>query len=482
MPLLNIGGVTGGNHTLQFCVAFLHSEKEEDYNWVMGCMQRVMEKHQILAPTTMITDRELALMNSINRFFPLSSHLLCQWHVGKNVQVKTKQFFPRPTQEDGGPGALNKQHKAFYDEWRQLLQSTFEIEFEVRLQSFKTPGKYPIKAVSYAVNTWLIWKEKLVSFWTTQTPHFGNTTTSRLEGLHAVIKAYIQSSSGDLLGVFKRLLLFWESQHQSVTQSLALQRYRRRHEANLPCFIQIREHVHDFALTLIAKEIQKLPNQAIGGVLTANCTGYTLSGLGLPCSHKLQHRIEQGEGLVIYLEDLHPHWLVTDSRLEKPLLPLPILEPLPAIVGGRKKHPTSSIASSHKRGHGENATRRLPSLFELPVSTFASAPPPSTAPPRLEGRQPLIHIVSDQQHQVSSTSLGKRRLDITGDTYEPGTDAERGYKRQIQRANQEANDDRHRLESDDNMEISTASQAEKATVSQLIDCVASWEPDEYWQV
>ena len=130
-------------------------------------------------------------MNAINSYFSHSCHLLCQWHVAKNVQVKTKQFFPRPTKEDGGPGALNRQHQAFYNEWRELLQSTMEALYLKRLQSFKTPGKYPIKAINYAVNTWLIWKEKLVSFWTTQTPHFGNTTTSRLEGLHATIKAYI---------------------------------------------------------------------------------------------------------------------------------------------------------------------------------------------------------------------------------------------------------------------------------------------------
>jgi hypothetical protein len=195
MPLLNIGGVTGNNKTIQIAVAFLNAEKEEDYTWAMGCLRKVMINHAIEEPSVVITDRELALMNALDASFLSSKHILCQWHINKNVQIKTKRDFP--TLPPGSlPGACDPKHNDFIDEWTLLLKSTTSQEYHQRKIEFERPNKHPTKAVKYAVKTWLTWKEKLVSFWVDQYPHFNNKTTSRLEGLHAVLKKYIQVSTG----------------------------------------------------------------------------------------------------------------------------------------------------------------------------------------------------------------------------------------------------------------------------------------------
>ena len=102
MPLLNICVITGGNKVLQIALAFLSNEKEDSYNWVMGQLTEVMKSQNIQQPLSIVTDRELALINSIDTWLPQSSHILCRWHVNMNVLAKTKKFFPGPIKGDDG--------------------------------------------------------------------------------------------------------------------------------------------------------------------------------------------------------------------------------------------------------------------------------------------------------------------------------------------------------------------------------------------
>jgi hypothetical protein len=39
--------------------------------------------------------------------------------------------------------------------------------------------------------SWLLWKEKLVTYWVNQNYHFGVTVTSPIEGCHATLKGYL---------------------------------------------------------------------------------------------------------------------------------------------------------------------------------------------------------------------------------------------------------------------------------------------------
>jgi hypothetical protein len=68
MPLLKIVGSTCLNKSFYVAFAFLSREEEGDYTWAL-------EQLRILFPSTtqprvMVTDREIALMNSIRAVFP----------------------------------------------------------------------------------------------------------------------------------------------------------------------------------------------------------------------------------------------------------------------------------------------------------------------------------------------------------------------------------------------------------------------------
>jgi hypothetical protein len=72
MPLLNICAIGGNNMVIQVGLVFLSSEQEADYNWAMDYLRDLMAEHSIKEPTSIITDRELALIRCLTSRFPLS--------------------------------------------------------------------------------------------------------------------------------------------------------------------------------------------------------------------------------------------------------------------------------------------------------------------------------------------------------------------------------------------------------------------------
>ena len=184
-------------------------------------------------------------------------------------------------------------------------------------------AKYPTGAVKYCTDTWLIWKENLITAWINRQPHFGVIVTSPVEGCHATLKGYLQRGHGDLRVVYNRLKLLWEAQHSTIQSTVAQQQLRPRYSVNIPLFTTILQHVHTYALQLIFKEKAKLPTQ---GRAPPYCNCSTQESMGLPCHHTIWQR--QQESGVIRLEDIHPHWYII--RPESGTYSRPtILHPLP---------------------------------------------------------------------------------------------------------------------------------------------------------
>jgi MULE transposase domain len=221
MPLLNICAITGNNMVIQVGLAFLSGEKERDYDWAIDYMRDIMAEYLIEEPSSMVTDRELALIKCLNTRFPGSGHILCRWHVNMNVLAKTKKWFPAPVRDASGVIHQHPQFQEFIQSWNTLLASPTEHIYNQELAKFK--AKYPTAAVRYCVDTWLLWKENLVACYINQRSHFGVTVTSPIEGCHAAIKAFLQRGHGDLKGVFDKLKLFWAEQHASIQLTLAQQ-------------------------------------------------------------------------------------------------------------------------------------------------------------------------------------------------------------------------------------------------------------------
>ncbi|XP_070665642.1 PKS-NRPS hybrid synthetase cheA-like [Malus domestica] len=107
-PLLQIVGVTSTNMTFSVAFVYIEAGKEDNYIWALTRLKTLL--HGYCLPGVIATDRDLALLNSIKSVFPGSQHLLCRWHINKNVLSKCKKMFES-----------NKQWNKFNRDWNCLV-------------------------------------------------------------------------------------------------------------------------------------------------------------------------------------------------------------------------------------------------------------------------------------------------------------------------------------------------------------------------
>ena len=262
MPLLNICSVIGNRKTVQTALVFLSGEKDGDYEWAIEQFCGVMEGESISEPLLVVTDRELALMNTLDAQFPNSNHILCTWHVNMNVLANCRKHYPADTKDPTKATSANPhgyipdpEWSNFLKDWAHLLDSTTDAEYTKRLVQFRTHAKV---AVAYVEDTWLLWKEKLVRRWVDACLHFGVRVTSPIEGCHAVLKAYLQVSTSDLKGVFDRLLPYWPTQHLAIRDMRAIEQNKVMHRLNKRYFDLVIHLVYNKALLLIIQQCAML--------------------------------------------------------------------------------------------------------------------------------------------------------------------------------------------------------------------------------
>lgn len=166
-PLLEIVGVTSTNLTFSVAFVYLEAEREDNYTWALSKLQSAMDDDY--APSVIVTDRELALMKAIDKIFPKSKHLLCIWHINKNILAKCKSLFESKDKWD-----------QFMKSWEILVHSKDEVEYNHRLCCIETDFVNYKGVVEYVKITWLTpYKDRFVNAWTDYIMHYGNTTSNR---------------------------------------------------------------------------------------------------------------------------------------------------------------------------------------------------------------------------------------------------------------------------------------------------------------
>ena len=91
MPLLNIIGVSCFNTSFYAGCAFLMHEREDDFLWVLRAFKKVIGIEN--TPSVIMSDRQQAFINAVNVVFPETTHLLCVWHIQKNVLTNCRNDF-----------------------------------------------------------------------------------------------------------------------------------------------------------------------------------------------------------------------------------------------------------------------------------------------------------------------------------------------------------------------------------------------------
>ncbi|KAM3559042.1 hypothetical protein ARSEF4850_004313 [Beauveria asiatica] len=121
-----------------------------------------------------------------------------------------------------------QQWKEFYQSWHEIVGSRDDEAFEERIQRLK--DRYSLdhaREVGYIIEIWLdLYKEKLVKVWVDRHLHFGNVVTSRGEGIHELIKIYLNTSQLDLFEAWRSIKLAVLNQLSELQANQAKQQIR----------------------------------------------------------------------------------------------------------------------------------------------------------------------------------------------------------------------------------------------------------------
>ena len=312
-------------------------------------MKTLYEQCGGVLPSVILTDRCLAAINAASTLFPSpATTLLCVWHANKAVLARCQPAFQ-----------IAELWREFYSYWFSILSSSTEEIYNKRLKEFqeKYASKYP-EQVNYIKSIWLIpFKEKLVSAWVDQSPHFGNTTTSRVEGIYALLKSYLRRSTFDLFEAWKAIWLALVNQLSELQSNQAKQQIRTPLELDKTLYRAVQGWVSHEALRKV-EEQRRLRER--DPPPSSTCTGTFTRVYELPCLHILDMR----QGSALLLEDFHSHWyLIRDGA------PQLLLEPRQRIELRQRIEPIQ-IQSNIPR----SSTKRESSQFEVVESQARQAP------------------------------------------------------------------------------------------------------------
>jgi hypothetical protein len=332
MPLLDMIGVDATRRSFCIAFAFLSGETEVDYMWALERLKSLYEYANATLPSVILTDRCLAVINTVSTLFPTAFTFICIWHANKAVLARCQPAFRQA-----------EEWKEFYGYWHSIINSSTEDIYLQRLSEFQQ--KYVLlhrEEVGYIKATWLLpFKEKLVRAWIDQATHFDNTATSRVEGIHSLLKSYLKRSTFDLFDTWKSIRLALLNQLTELQSNQAKQQTSTPLELSKSLYGIVRGWVSYEALRKVEEQRKLL---AIPST-SQTCTGTFHRVHGLPCVHMINDR----QGGAFLLTDFHTHW-----HLLREGSPVLLLEP-------RQRLEPLQTQSSLPR----SSTKREPSQFEV---------------------------------------------------------------------------------------------------------------------
>ena len=305
MPLMTIAGQTALGTTFLIGFAFLSNEKQGNFEWVLEQLKDLYKSLGLKDPNVVVNDCDEALMNALDVALPEASKLLCIWHINKNVASYCKRGFG--TEEDW---------TTFETMWANVVNAPTSEECAQAWSDIlnKYESSHP-QEVNYLYKTWLLpWSERFCKCETNKILHFGATTTSRVEGMHRVLKRYLKFSTGDLMTVVDKIELMLTNQYKNYFAKLAVAKRDLAWEFQRTVFRDLTGRVTPHALWKIHDRYSTLKRATEAEPLAA-CTHAFTRTMGLPCSHIIEARMNAVDEELgrIPIDDVHPHW-----RFRKP--------------------------------------------------------------------------------------------------------------------------------------------------------------------
>ena len=200
MPLLHFTGVTPTGKNFSISFALLSAENTFQYAWVLAAFKATVLGDNT-TPEVIITDNEDALLNALQEVYTQMPHLLCRWHVEKNVLKKASEQWRVKQVSDDERAANQKLLDTFMQRWTEVVLANSKDEFEELYSRLKVDYAGQEGLIKYLDAYKYPQKHLFAKAWTDDTLHFRVMVTSRIKGGHSTLKRFLNDSKNDLFGV-----------------------------------------------------------------------------------------------------------------------------------------------------------------------------------------------------------------------------------------------------------------------------------------
>lgn len=158
----------------------------------------------------MLTDKDNVLIAAISKFFSRVSHMLCQWHIHKNILMQVTKAFGDDVE------GMAKRNQA----WFAVLNAFTKAEYYVAEDAllFLELMDSPESLFQYIHKEWLQGdnKKKFVKTWINEYVHFGYKATSVAKEAHRKLKCRLLSRTNDLKTVIIEVRDFIISKQEEI--------------------------------------------------------------------------------------------------------------------------------------------------------------------------------------------------------------------------------------------------------------------------
>ena len=156
---------------------FLINERMKNYQWMMQQLRCLCDETDVSDFIVVVIDNEKSLIATLFKVFSTTRHLLCLWHINKNVLTNYKIWFDE-----------NDEWKKFYAVWQKVIYANTKTASNEIWNAMCLKHEENFLSISYLNDLLRFNREKFFRCFTNRILHFDNTITFRNEFDHAKLK------------------------------------------------------------------------------------------------------------------------------------------------------------------------------------------------------------------------------------------------------------------------------------------------------
>ena len=287
--------------------AFIEIEEKENFVWILEQLKALYQALDLIDFHVIVIDRNLILMKTFKFVYFLVYHLLCLWHINKNILKNCKLSFE-----------TQKQWKKFLIAWYRVVYAlTKEKCQKIWKKLTEKYEKNYIDECDYIYEIWLVtWVKRFCKFYINKIWHFDICTTFRVESDHRILKIKLKCSTDDLMIVIDDFETMLINQHESYLHDLDVIKMKISINLSKNLMRNLLSRVISYALDKIRKQyklLRKIEKNSDKYFLK-HCTNVFWYTMSLSCAHRIKERmkiVEDEAKKLILEDDVHFHWRFT---------------------------------------------------------------------------------------------------------------------------------------------------------------------------